>query len=446
MTSPFKRVEPKWWSSRGSWLVRHGGHTTQFPPIPGSRKPPPEALAFCDTYNAALETGGLVLNAETGTLAAAIEIFCKDLERRRDEEQSITAKYCRDTQRNARSWYQVRDGWEGSGRTRKPKFTPRMYKGKKIASLFVGDLEVVDVQSIFADLDGEHKTKKNKIEALRCAIDHAVNLGWCKKIFACGGLEKSNTSNVARAVKHERSKYAKTVAEIETGKVVEHISVPDISALCDKAATIDQPVYKKDGTVRQVAWCDGIALIFAIHMGLRFSEQAALKWKFVDFDDNVVHVRTAVREGEGGIQEVGVTKTEQSRRSVPMTPTMRRLLAEWKMRSPWSGDDDIVFPTREGNRQASSDNWRTRVLHPACDSLSMSRFTWHQLRHLFASLAIAMKKPTSDQRDDVWAELATKMGHNTPKETFKTYVHYIKNVKKAKDWGDGIESLLRGVA
>ena len=433
MTSPFKRVEPKWWSSRGSWLVRHGGHTTQFPPIPGSRKPPPEALAFCDTYNAALETGGLVLDAERGTLAAAIEIFCADLEHRRDIKQSITPKYCRDTQRNARTWIQERVGFEGRGRNRKPKFASREYQGKEVGKMLVRDLMVADVAAIFATLDGGHKTLKNKIEALRCAIDQAVNFNWV-------------TKNVARAVKHERAVHSTTEAEAEREGVLERIQTPDIARLCDEVVTFDRPVYKADGTVRCVAWCDGLAVVFAIHTNLRFGEQAALKWKFVDFDNNLIWVRTAVREGDAGIQTVGVTKTKQSRRSVFMTPTLKKLLIEWKMRSPWSGDEDRVFVTRDGNRQASSDNWRTRVLHRACDNISMPRFTWHQLRHMFASIAIAMHKPSSDMKDDTWSTLATLMGHKTPRESFNTYVHWINNLEMTTQWGDDFEAHLRGVA
>jgi len=451
MSTPFKRIEPKWWPSRGAWLVRHGGHTTQFEPIVGSKKAPPAALALCDTFNAALETGGMVVDAETGTLAAVIEIFCKQLDQRRDVKQSITPKYCRDTKRNARAWKQVRTGFEGTGRNRKPIFAPRMYNGKQVGDLMVRDLEVADVTNIFADLDGGYKTKKNKIEALRCAIDCAVNLGWCNKVFARG--DKGNTSNAARAVKHEQSTHATTEAEAEMEGALERIQTPDIARLCDEVVKFDRPRYKQDKNspdgrynLSQVAWCDGIAVVFAIHTNLRFGEQAALKWKYVDFDNSLIWVRTAAREGDAGVQTVGVTKTKQSRRSVFMTPTLKKLLAEWKMRSPWSGDEDRVFVTREGNRQVSSDNWRTRVLHRACDNVGMPRCTWHQLRHMFASIAIAMHKPSRDRKDDTWSTLATLMGHKTPAETYSTYVHWINDLAETQQMGNDFDAHLRGVA
>lgn len=433
----YNQLTPTWQPKRmktGRWVVRLDGQTTTFRPVPVETLPknkndfsscPQAAFDLVDTYKLAQKTGGVAISAEPKTVAAAIEVYCKWMEQRRDEDESVTPKWCRDTCRNARAWLNYD------------------HKNKPFGKIKVAELFAADVEAVFKQMKAEgdkFKTSENKIQALRSALSRAAALKW---------IEEEN--NPARRVKNERPIHRTTEAQAEADNAIEQFSVADIDAICKAALSFDRPLYKQDKNtpdgryiLRQVAWCDGLAVVFAIRTGLRWGELAAIKWKFIDFQNNCIEVRTAVREDKDGKNTVGVTKTKQSKRSVFLTPSLKKLLSAWKLRSPFSGDEDRVFCTREGTIQNSSTNLRERVLYEACKQVEVAAPTWHGLRHLFASLLVAMFKPTEKKPDDdaTWAEIARLMGHSSPKETWNTYVHWLQDAKQNADIGARLDALL----
>jgi integrase len=71
-----------------------------------------------------------------------------------------------------------------------------------------------------------------------------------------------------------------------------------------------------------------------------------------------------------------------------MLPALRRLLAAWKLRSPWTRPGDLVLctagggPVQERNlRRALEDAKRQAKL-----AATEERLSWHSLRHSFASM------------------------------------------------------------
>jgi integrase len=165
------------------------------------------------------------------------------------------------------------------------------------------------------------------------------------------------------------------------------------------------------------AWSDGLAVSFGFQTGLRFGEQAALRWSAIDFEKSRVRVFTAQRATDCG-NEIGQTKTSKSRRVVGLSRQLLQELRAWKLRSPFSGDDDLVFPTRQGRNQSCSSNWRKRVLQPLCDAVDIERLRWHDARHFYASVLLA-----SIGRD--WGRIADLMGHTSSDFTRKQYGHWI---------------------
>ena len=71
-----------------------------------------------------------------------------------------------------------------------------------------------------------------------------------------------------------------------------------------------------------------------------------------------------------------------------MLPALRRLLVEWKLRSPWTGSDDYVICTHDGSPVQQRN--AQRALGDAKEAAGLDdteeRLSWHSLRHSFASM------------------------------------------------------------
>jgi len=104
----------------------------------------------------------------------------------------------------------------------------------------------------------------------------------------------------------------------------------------------------------------------ALHTGLRRAEQFGLRWEHADFQ---VGVLTIPRSKSG------------KARHVPMNDTVRETLRALpsRLKSEW------VFPSSTGETPVDAQNFYNRVFIPALKRAGIERFTWHSLRHTFAS-------------------------------------------------------------
>lgn len=96
--------------------------------------------------------------------------------------------------------------------------------------------------------------------------------------------------------------------------------------------------------------------------GLRRSELIALTWN--DIDPLLIQVnvlRSCVRN------HFGDTKTEASRRPVPLHSSVVECLNEWRKESKHNGDDDFLFPSnrKEGKQPITPDRVLKKVIRPA---------------------------------------------------------------------------------
>lgn len=186
-------------------------------------------------------------------------------------------------------------------------------------------------------------------------------------------------------------------------------------------------------------------LLTAIFTGLRASELRGLRWKDIDLDKRVIHVRQRADR----FNHIGRPKSEAGERTVPAPPLVINALREWKLVCPKkdSGKVDaegnhvmtlnLVFPNGAGKVE-SLNNILRRGLHPAWiaarvavdtgevdekgEPILAPRYTGlHCLRHWFASWCI-------NRREDGGLGLAPKMvqermGHSTIALTMDLYSH-----------------------
>jgi integrase len=167
-------------------------------------------------------------------------------------------------------------------------------------------------------------------------------------------------------------------------------------------------------------------LAFAASVGPRASEQWAVRWKHIDFKAGEVTIETRV----DSFGEEDFTKTAAGIRVVPIGKAMLTELKEWKLRSKFNKEDDLVFPNKKGG-YLGHPNMVKRRFKPLFDRLDalhtqnprkypkVKRFTWHANRHYAISTWIeADLKPKTVQ---------TFAGHSSLQVTMDRYGHLFKS-------------------
>jgi integrase len=118
--------------------------------------------------------------------------------------------------------------------------------------------------------------------------------------------------------------------------------------------------------------------------GLRISEAIALKWLDIDFDKGTASVcRTVVRG------RIGETKTEVSKKLVPLHSYQLEDLKAWRAVASYPDDADWVFASHraQGKKPYWPDMLRKRHRQPLAAKLGINkRIGWHTFRRTYASL------------------------------------------------------------
>lgn len=167
-------------------------------------------------------------------------------------------------------------------------------------------------------------------------------------------------------------------------------------------------------------------LVVRLFTGLRTGEANGLQWGDMDFESGVIHItRTHSRQGDGE------TKTQLSRRDVPMLGPVRRALEERMPRrdpaTPW------VFTTPEGTQPIDEVNFTNRVWYPLLRHLGLENRPPYQMRHTAATLMLASGE------NPEW--VARVLGHANTEMLFRVYSRYIPNLTRRD--GGAYDGLLR---
>ena len=172
----------------------------------------------------------------------------------------------------------------------------------------------------------------------------------------------------------------------------------------------------------------GIYYAFPFLAGTRPSEQLGLLWNEVDFDANVIRIRR-IQERDGTLTEM--TKTEAGTRVIPMSPTLREILLEWRVRCPRQGKElHRVFPgpgrLQEwpkprigGGGPLLYQNFRKRYWEPVFKRLGLPYVTPHSARHSFISTL---------QAEGIEVGLVAQIaGHANPTVTLSHYTQAVRD-------------------
>jgi integrase len=147
----------------------------------------------------------------------------------------------------------------------------------------------------------------------------------------------------------------------------------------------------------------------AVLTGLRIGEILALRWKRVDMLRGTIEVAETFSDGE-----FGTPKTRSSRRVIPMSEPLRKILEAHRSRSIQKDSEDLVFTTPTGT-PLSSKNLYNRVLAPACDRIKEPRVSWHSFRHAHATLLT--------ESGESMKTAQALLGHSDLETTLNVYTH-----------------------
>lgn len=166
------------------------------------------------------------------------------------------------------------------------------------------------------------------------------------------------------------------------------------------------------------------AVLFALKTGIRLGELAALKWKDVDFGEQVIHISDSVQRVKNS--EKNSTKTKMvfegtksysSNRIIPMNPEIYELLYQYyeTMKHKGNFSETFVFT----NRKNSFIDPRVYQLYfrHILKKAGIRHVNFHALRHTFATHAASKNMQIS--------VLSRILGHSNVGLTLQLYVHVL---------------------
>ena len=245
-----------------------------------------------------------------------------------------------------------------------------VWKNRKLSKL-----RKTHVIELKAELQGSlsASTARNILVVATGVLNHGIELEWLK-------------SNVAAQVRKPKV----NKREIRILSVVEQRTLIKVAA----------PIYK-------------MLFHLALHSGLRKGELLGLQWESVDFDRSTIYVREQFSHGA-----VTTPKTAAGRRYVPIDTDTMDQLKRWRAAARRPVESlDLVFPTSTGQHQSAS-NVNSRGFKPALKAAALpSSIRFHDLRHTYASMAIAANVPLND--------LKFVLGHGSIAVTADIYGHLV---------------------
>lgn len=175
--------------------------------------------------------------------------------------------------------------------------------------------------------------------------------------------------------------------------------------------------------------------------GLRPGEALALRWADLDLKRGTLHVQRALT-GRDGRRRFEQPKTPRSRRTVPIPPSVVRILAEHRRRQaaqklaagPAYEDEGLVFATPDG-RPLHYRNLVRRHFKPILRAAGLPEtIRLYDLRHSCATLLLA-----ACEHPKVVSE---RLGHASVTLTLDTYSHVLPDLQRAAS--EKLEALLFG--
>jgi len=158
-------------------------------------------------------------------------------------------------------------------------------------------------------------------------------------------------------------------------------------------------------------------VLVAACLGLRASEIVGLQWGDFDWDSLTVLIRRGVVNGRSGD-----TKTEASRKALPVDSRLAEALLQWRKNTLYKGAEGWVFANRVGKPRSQQNNLQ-RHLKPAALRAGIEKIGWHTFRHSYSTMLRSVGTDIKVQQE--------LLRHSTVQSTMNVYTQAIAGHKRA---------------
>ena len=152
-------------------------------------------------------------------------------------------------------------------------------------------------------------------------------------------------------------------------------------------------------------------IILCLYTGLRIGELLALTWNDIDFEKSILSVTKTCHDGnENGkhIRIIDTPKTENSRRQIPLSKTLVKMLKDIKKKSK------CEFVIADGEKPVFIRSYQ-RMFELFLKKLGLQHKGFHSLRHTFATRALECGMDVKS--------LSEILGHKNAMITLNRYAH-----------------------
>jgi len=152
-------------------------------------------------------------------------------------------------------------------------------------------------------------------------------------------------------------------------------------------------------------------IILCLYTGLRIGELLALTWNDIDFEKSILSVTKTCHDGnENGkhIRIIDTPKTENSRRQIPLSKALVKMLKDMKKKSK------CEFVIADGEKPVFIRSYQ-RTFELLLKKLVLPHKGFHSLRHTFATRALECGMDVKS--------LSEILGHKNATITLNRYAH-----------------------
>jgi integrase len=171
-----------------------------------------------------------------------------------------------------------------------------------------------------------------------------------------------------------------------------------ISAKRQRSPLVLSPGQVKLG-LAELEFRDQLLVFLEGALGIRQGELGALRWLSCDFDNMSISVQHSYYWRRGG--NLKSTKTEASAKLLPMHPSLKHSLQEWRSQSLYNKPEDFVFPSErlQGSKPLDLASVLKKKIQPAFRRIGITGVGWHTFRHSVGTMLAEMGEHQLTIRD-----------------------------------------------
>lgn len=172
----------------------------------------------------------------------------------------------------------------------------------------------------------------------------------------------------------------------------------------------------------------------ALLTGMRRSEVFGLRFEDLDFGANKIRVRQTLYMRRGQPVVFVSPKSKASVRDIDMSPKLRTILLEHKLRTADKDSPHSLVFTNSKGMPVDPNNFVKRRFVPAVKAAGLGHMRFHDLRHCYGSLKI--------EQGENLDYVQRQMGHSSIQVTLDIYSHLLK--KSYPEAAEKTDSLIFG--